>query len=165
MEQYAIRRAVAADVDILVRHRRLMMEEISAVKKESIDPHKLDVFDTAYGDFLRERIDGAGLYAFIVLHGNDIAASGTASLLSGWPPTVDIPHVYDVLYVYGVYTEVQHRGRGCAATVMQAINAEAKKRGIPRVTLYASDAGKGVYERAGFISKPSWMILQTAVAE
>ena len=138
-----------------------MLEEIKRLRGTPEQPRRLDKMDRAYRAYLRERFAGGRGFAFILQQGRRALASGTASPLGPWPPTASLHHAYEVLYVYGVYTVKSHRGQGLAGRIMKAIGAEARKRGLPLLALYASDAGKSVYERGGFASKPNWMIKES----
>ena len=53
-------------------------------------------------------------------------------------------------YVLSVYTEPEHRGKGCATMLMQRLLDEAKRLGLNLVTLSASGMGKPIYEKLGF---------------
>ncbi|MBQ8922165.1 MAG: GNAT family N-acetyltransferase [Oscillospiraceae bacterium] len=53
-------------------------------------------------------------------------------------------------YVLGVYTEPEHRGKGCATLLMQRLLQEAKRLGLNLVSLSASDMGRPIYEKLGF---------------
>jgi GNAT superfamily N-acetyltransferase len=49
-----------------------------------------------------------------------------------------------------MFTEPDHRGRGLAARIVKEAIAWARKSGYPRLSLHASDMGKGVYHKLGF---------------
>ena len=53
-------------------------------------------------------------------------------------------------YVLGVYTEPEYRRQGIATGLMQRLLAEAKRLGLNRVELSASEMGKPIYEKLGF---------------
>jgi GNAT superfamily N-acetyltransferase len=53
--------------------------------------------------------------------------------------------------VQNVYTEAEWRRRGLAALLIKRILDWTSEQGIESVVLHASDGGRGVYERLGFI--------------
>ena len=53
--------------------------------------------------------------------------------------------------IQNVYTEPEWRRRGLAALLIETISAWTDDQGIESVVLHASDEGRAVYERLGFI--------------
>ncbi len=53
--------------------------------------------------------------------------------------------------IYGVFTLEAYRNRGLATDLMKLALDKAKELGLTAVQLEASDMGKGLYERLGFI--------------
>lgn len=53
-------------------------------------------------------------------------------------------------YVMSMFTEPSARGRGVASSVIRSMLRWARKEGYPRVSLHASDMGRGVYTNLGF---------------
>jgi len=54
--------------------------------------------------------------------------------------------------VLNVYVESSWRRRGVATTLMRALLTELAARDIRRIVLHASDEGRGMYERLGFVA-------------
>jgi GNAT superfamily N-acetyltransferase len=52
--------------------------------------------------------------------------------------------------ILSVWTDPAHRRRGLATRIMGAILEWCRERGVTRVTLHASEEGRGIYERLGF---------------
>ena len=57
--------------------------------------------------------------------------------------------------VQSVYVVPTRRGHGVAKLLIEAICAEADRRGIPRMTVHSSTPGVPLYEDAGFTSAPT----------
>ena len=74
-----------------------------------------------------------------------------------WPPGPTY-RGRQLAYVYNVYTEPEHRGRGLARRVMDAIHAFCRDRGIESVGLNASSFGQPLYESMGYHVTPSPMM-------
>jgi len=139
-----VRLATVRDLDVLVRHRRRMFEEIS-----NASPAELDAVDSIYRRWARTRLRSGRYVGFIVeTRGGRIPASGAIWLMP-LPPRPQTRGGY-APYLMSMYTEREDRGRGHASMVVRAALRWAKAHGYPVVILHASDEGKGVYERAGF---------------
>jgi hypothetical protein len=62
---------------------------------------------------------------------------------------------YDVAVIYNITTTRAGRGKGGASLMVEHLKGEACKAGSPSVSLFAFEAGRGVYKRAGFIPNNS----------
>lgn len=141
----SVRLATLRDLDVLVRHRRKMFEEIS-----DADPEELDAVDSAYRRWARARLRSGRLIAFLVeSRGGHVSASGALWLM----PLPPRPRTTGerAPYLMSMYTEREDRGKGYATLVVKAAVSWAKRRGFKVVLLHASDEGKRIYERAGFL--------------
>ena len=141
-----VREATVRDLDVLVRHRRKMFEEIS-----DASPAELDAVDRAYRRWARARLRSGRYVAFLVeARGGSIPASGALWLMPlpprPWTTGDRAP------YLMSMYTEREDRGKGYATLVVRAAVRWAKARGFRVVILHSSDEGKGIYEKAGFRS-------------
>lgn len=61
-----------------------------------------------------------------------------------------------------VYTLPEYRRRGLALAMVKRLLELGKARGVGKFTLNATDAGRPVYEKAGFSSKMDEMILMAS---
>ena len=66
-----------------------------------------------------------------------------------WPPGPRYPGG-KLAFVYNVYTEPAHRGRGLARRIMAAIHAFCAETGISSAALNASRIGLPLYESIGY---------------
>lgn len=83
---------------------------------------------------------------------SETGAFGFIGYLGGEPVTcaVTVP-LEGRLYVALVATDADHRGRGYAEAVMRhSLNVAAKKTGLSRTILHASDMGHAIYARMGY---------------
>lgn len=53
-------------------------------------------------------------------------------------------------YVGNVYTADEYRGRGIAGQLLDKLEQEARKRGITKLLLHASEAGRRAYLKSGY---------------
>ena len=53
-------------------------------------------------------------------------------------------------YVANVYTAPEYRGKGIAGQLLDKVEEEAKARGITKMILHASEAGRKAYLKSGY---------------
>jgi GNAT superfamily N-acetyltransferase len=146
---FELRLATLADIPTLVRHRRGMFVDMEAQNGDMLDPYGLAEMDAQYASYLREHLIDGRLQAWVVMDADRAAASGSV-LYSDWLPRPDgKPAV--LAYVHSVYTEPPYRRIGLARRIVTAMIAECRTRGLPRLSLHASDQGRGLYEQLGFV--------------
>ena len=83
--------------------------------------------------------------------------SGGGATIIPWPPGPVYPG-NRLAFVYNVYTEPEHRGRGLARQVMSAVHAFCQDARIYSVALNASEFGQSLYESMGYRVTPSPMM-------
>ena len=70
-------------------------------------------------------------------------------MITSWPA-----HPYDLecrrATILNVYTDPEYRRRGIARLLMETMIDWCKRKGLARVNLHASDAGRHLYESLGF---------------
>ena len=151
MSDYRIRPATLDDVDVLVRHRVAMFSAMGT----SFDA---DVVTKAFRDWVTKLLP-AGTYRGWVVEGpsGDIVAGGGMTILP-WPPG---PWYVGgrMAFVYNVYTQPQHRRRGLARTIMDAIHTWCRDEGIGVVGLNASGQAQPLYESMGYHQMPAPMMI------
>lgn len=132
------------DVDLLVRHRRRMWEDIGGHEESA-----LDAADTPYRAWLEARLRDGTLAAFIT---EELSVGAVASGCVWLQPVQPRPNYPGeaMPYLLSMYTEPAHRGRGHAEAIVRAAMAWARERGYPRMSLHASLQGRRIYERLGF---------------
>ena len=79
-----------------------------------------------------------------------VAAAGGISFFRVMP-TVSNP-TGEKAYIMNMYTAPGYRRRGLATHMLKLLTEEAAKRGVVSVSLEATDAGRPLYERFGFVT-------------
>lgn len=146
---FCLRLATLDDIPTLVKHRRGMFVDMEALKGGTLDPDGLESMDLTYASFVRAHLIDGRLQAWIVTDGDRPAASG-AILYTDWLPRPDGKQAV-LAYVHSVYTEPVYRRLGLARQILKAMIAECRERGLPRMTLHASDEGRSLYDQLGFV--------------
>ena len=152
MPNYTPRRATLADTDALVRHRVRMFEDMGVLDASGPGSEPMAA---AFRTWLADEMPSGAYVAWVVecapLAGDvrpDIVAGGGATIIP-WPPGPRYGGTR-LAFVYNVYTEPDHRGRGLARLVMDQIHAFCREAGIGSVALNASTFGQPLYESMGY---------------
>jgi GNAT superfamily N-acetyltransferase len=145
---FALRLATVADIPTLVSHRHRMFEDMDALKGVRRDRAGFDAMDAAYAGQLRYEIPAGSTRVWVIEHAGQIAASG-ALKLTDWLPRPDGSR-RGLVYIHSVYTEPAYRRQGLARRILTAIIDYCRDNGWPRLSLHASELGRGLYEELGF---------------
>jgi len=143
--KFTIQEADFEDIPILVKHHRMMFEEIWTLKGLDYDISNLDKI---YAEKLQKQLRNNTCKAWLIEDISKIIASGAVSVIS-MVPVPDDPSDR-VAYLHSIYTEKGYRNRGFACRITETAIHYCKSQGIRRMTLNTSDAGRSVYEKAGF---------------
>jgi GNAT superfamily N-acetyltransferase len=146
--QISLRQANIEDIPILAIHHRLMFEEIWELKGENIDTSIFNAIENSYIEKLQQQIEDDTSRAWVVENENKIVASGAISIVKMVPTPDDLS--YEVAYLHSMYTERTHRNRKLASRIIDQTVQYCKSKGIKRILLNASEAGRPVYQKIGF---------------
>lgn len=149
--------ATIDDVQILATHYRKMFEEIFEQKGLRIETDKAKELESAYIDKIAKQIPEGVCKTWIIRESDQVIASGAITVVSLVPVPSDLSH--RIAYLHSIYTENSHRRRGCAQKIVNRAIQYCQVNGIRRVLINASDAGKPLYEKAGFRPLPETMSL------
>lgn len=141
------RRATTDDIPELIRLRGVMLAAMG-VDLES-DP----TWRERCAGALARQLAGARFAAYVV----DAPGGGLASCGVGWAE-VRLPspgHDGLVGHIGSMCTDPAHRRRGHARAVLDGLQGWFVTQGVHRVELAATEAGRWVYEAAGF-RVPEW---------
>jgi GNAT superfamily N-acetyltransferase len=142
MPTYRLRRATLDDAAILARHRNDMFIDMGV---ELNAP----VLAQEFIAWLQHTMPAGSYHAWVVeADAGDVVAGGGMTIIP-WPPGPRYPSGR-LAFVYNVYTEPSHRGRGLARQIMTAIHSFCADSGISSAALNASRVGLPLYESIGY---------------
>jgi GNAT superfamily N-acetyltransferase len=144
MMPYSVRRAVVSDAGIIATHRAKMfydMGELTDAQYARL--HAVTV------PWIAERVATGAYVGWLVEYESHVVAGGGVVLRDLWPTPRNY-HAGRIAHVGSMYTEPEHRRRGIARLVMQAILGWCGDNAIDLVTLTASKAGRPLYAQFGF---------------
>ena len=138
-----IREATAHDLGTILRHRRLMYEDMGHRDGAALDA----MIEACRGPLARWLEDG-------IYRGWLVERAGAVVAGGGLFITFVLPIVADPqprrAHILNVYTERTHRRRGLARGLMEWMVLWCRHRGFQAVTLDTSDDGRALYEELGF---------------
>ena len=145
-----IRECVAADAAELARLRVDFLRELGQ--------HLPAGFGTTLAAWFGSALGTSRLRAWVAEDGGSIV--GTAAI----NPFERIPNGTNPVgvgwYVINVYVLPEMRGGGVAGDLMRAVHAAAAIAGVPVLELHASDHGRPVYARLGYVAPPDFMAVR-----
>jgi GNAT superfamily N-acetyltransferase len=142
---YCLRRAGVADLDLVLHHRRRMFEDMGEGDAERL-AQMVEVSRPLLERGLRE-----GFYQGFFLEderGRVVAGAGVIRLEFQAPARHPEPRRS---WIVNVFTEPEHRRRGLARRLCEAIVAWGRESGLGSLYLHASDEGRPLYRSLGFV--------------
>lgn len=139
------KRATSEDIDILTRTR---IEVLRAANQLSDDIDMSEVEKESYNYYQKALCDGSHI-AYLVFDGKRFVGAGGVSFFQVMP-TYHNPSG-NKAYIMNMYTNPAYRRRGIAAKTLDMLINDTKNKGITAISLEATDMGKPLYEKYGFI--------------
>lgn len=83
-----------------------------------------------------------------VMDNGQLIAVGAVCVYRRFPYTVNLSGTEG--YVFNIYTKPAFRKKGACEMIVRALIAYAKENNIEKLSLAASDEGRGIYRKCGF---------------
>jgi GNAT superfamily N-acetyltransferase len=141
---YTLRLAEAAEADVLARHRASMFLDMGEA-----DDRAASIIENSSLDHLAALIEAREYFGFLAEHDGEVVGGGGVWLRPVLPRPGALQGALEA-YVLNVYTEPEHRRRGVARAIMEAILDWSREQQVTRVVLHASKDGRSLYESLGF---------------
>jgi GNAT superfamily N-acetyltransferase len=145
-DECRIRTATPADLDVVLRHRRRMFEEMGFRDPQALE-RMLEVSATLLGRGLE---DGSYRGWLATTPDGRVVAGGGVIILTFQPHPID-PRPQRA-WVVNMFTEPEYQRRGLARRLVQEMIDWCRAEKMRYLYLHASDAGRSVYESMGFIA-------------
>jgi GNAT superfamily N-acetyltransferase len=139
-----IREATAADVDVVMHHRRSMFADMG-----NRDPAALDAMDASSRPIFARALADGSYRGWLVedASGRVVAGGGIIRLPYHSSPRDPDPRR---AWIVNMYTEPEYRRQGLARRLMEAMIEWCRGQRMANVFLHASDEGRPLYEALGF---------------
>ena len=138
------RSADMRDVEALALLRREFLLEVADARPDdtSILPRLRNWF--------KDKLPNGDFSAILALAGDEVIAS-SGLVVHEHPPGIMIPNGREA-YIMNMYTKPAWRGRGIATVIFRKLLEVARQKDCTRVALHALPAGRGIYEKEGFVA-------------
>ena len=139
------RRATIKDLDELVRTR---IEVLRAANKldESVDMSEVE---RQSKDYYEKALTDGSHTAYLVYDGDKFVGAGGVSYFRVMP-TYHNPSG-EKAYIMNMYTAPEYRRRGIAFKTLDLLVRDAKERNVKAISIEATDMGRPLYEKYGFV--------------
>lgn len=139
------RQAGLEDLDLLVKTRVEVLRAANGLD-DAVD---LSEVEEQSRDYYRKALADGSHVAYLVFDGEELAGAGGVSFYR-LLPTYHNP-TGENGYIMNMYTRPAYRRRGVAYKTLDLLVAAARKRGVSRITLEATQMGRPLYEKYGFV--------------
>ena len=150
--KFILRPADASDIPLIAHHRAAMFRDMGKLAADQVE-----ALEQATASYLRDALTSGEYIAWVAEDtATPPAAIGGAGaqirpiLPRPRPGSDDLEHGPEAI-VLNVYVEPEWRRRGIADRLMRAVLEALAARGIRRIVLHASQEGRRLYERLGFV--------------
>ena len=151
---FEYKKATPEDIEELVRTRIIVLR---AANKLSDDVDMTLVEKESYAYYKRALATGEHIAYLVYDSGRFIGAGGVSFYQV--MPTYHNPGGKKA-YIMNMYTAPEYRRQGIAFHTLDLLVKEAKERGVPQIALEATDRGRPLYEKYGFVKMEDEMELK-----
>lgn len=152
-EKCEYRRATPNDIDELVRTRITVLR---AANKLSDDADMSAVERETFA-YYRRALESGEHIAYLVYDSGTFVGAGGVSFYQVMP-TYHNPSGKKA-YIMNMYTAPEYRRQGIALHTLDLLVNDARKQGISHISLEATDMGRPLYEKYGFVKMENEMEL------
>jgi len=151
-DTFRIRRATVQDAGIVAWHRARMFQDMDDVSSDAFE-----ILRAKARARLKEWLDSGDYVGWLATPADQpemVVGGAGVQLQPILPRPVNASTVGEALQgtVVNVFTEPQWRRRGIADLLIREIITWSKDEHLDRLLLHASDEGRSLYERLGFIA-------------
>lgn len=146
-----VRQARAEDIPALVELRMELFCELGELADPQADP----VLWQATCAYFRAAEAEGDARSWVMEADGELVACGTLALFVRPPYPGNLSG--REAYLLNMYTLPAWRKRGMASALLGAMAAHAREQQLGKLWLHASDEGRPLYERMGFVTNPSYL--------
>ena len=152
-EKYEYKKATVENIDELVRTRMIVLR---AANKLSDDVDMSVVEKESYAYYKRALENGEHI-AYLVYDRETFIGAGGVSFYQVMP-TYHNP-TGKKAYIMNMYTSPEYRRQGIAIHTLDLLVKDARELGVSQIALEATDMGRPLYEKYGFVKMEDEMEL------
>lgn len=153
------KKAGADDIDILTETRIVVLR---SANKLPDDADMAAVKNETFEYYRRALCDGTHI-AYLVFDGNAVVGAGGISFFQVMP-TYHNPSGKKA-YIMNMYTKPEYRRNGIAFKTLDLLVTDARQNGITAISLEATDMGRPLYKKYGFVKMNDEMELAVEMGQ
>lgn len=146
-----VRRASAEDTRAIVTLRMAMFRETEDEVGAAPDAQ----LEAATRRYFERRPSESACHTWVVELAGEVIAAGSVALFARPPYPGNLAGLE--AYLLNMYTLPEHRGKGCARAIFERIMTFARDQSCGKVWLHATQAGRPLYEGAGFAPAETYL--------
>ena len=139
------KKATIEDIDLLTETR---IKVLRAANQLSDKEDMKEVEKESYHYYQKALLDGSHI-AYLVFDENRFVGAGGVSFFQVMP-TYHNPNG-NKAYIMNMYTNPEYRRRGIAYKTLDMLIRDTKSKGITAISLEATEMGRPLYEKYGFV--------------
>lgn len=152
-EKYEYKKATIADIDELVRTRIIVLLAANKLS-DDVDMSLVERESCAY---YKRALETDEHIAYLVYNNGVFVGSGGVSFYQVMP-TYHNP-TGKKAYIMNMYTAPEYRRQGIAIHTLDLLVKDAREQGVSQIALEATDMGRSLYEKYGFVKMEDEMEL------
>ena len=149
-----IRPATDADLELAATLRLAFLADHRGIRPVDLDP----AFVAHTRRFVADRHRAGDLLTWLAVDDADVTPGVVSMLLRSVPPRPEALATTEG-YLINLYVAPEHRRRGIGQRLLDTCLAHAADHRFRRLVLHATDAGRPMYEAAGFVRSDRWFEL------
>ena len=153
VERFEYKRATMEDIDELVRTRIIVLR---AANKLSDDVDMSVVEEESYA-YYRRALETREHIAYLVYDNETFIGAGGVSFYQVMPTYHN--STGKKAYIMNMYTAPEYRRQGIAIHTLDLLVNDAREQGVSQIALEATDMGRPLYEKYGFVKMEDEMEL------
>lgn len=152
-EIYEYKKATIEDIDELVRTRIIVLRAANKLA----DDVDMSVVEQESYEYYKRALETDEHIAYLVYDNGTFIGTAGVSFYQVMP-TYHNP-TGKKAYIMNMYTATEYRRRGIAFHTLDLLVKEAREQGVSQITLEATDMGRPLYEKYGFVKMEDEMEL------
>ena len=153
-KNYEYKKATIADIDELIRTRIMVLRAANNLS----DDVDMSVVEKESYEYYKRALETGEHIAYLVYDKENFIGAGGVSFYQVMP-TYHNPTGRKA-YIMNMYTAPEYRRQGIAINTLDLLVKDARKQGVTQIALEATDMGRPLYEKYGFVKMEDEMELQ-----
>lgn len=150
---YEYKKATIEDIDELVRTRIIVLRAANKLS-DDVDMSVAEMESKAY---YKQALQSGDHIAYLVYENNKFIGAGGVSFYQVMPTYHNLTG--KKAYIMNMYTAPGYRRQGVAMHTLDLLVKDAKAQGVSQIALEATDMGRPLYEKYGFVKMANEMEL------